>query len=165
MAVLINNVAYNWTMIQLVSEELTGSPNGNPEILQGVSAIKWNKKRDVKVNYGLNGKAVSRGLGNKVCTASITMDYATQKALRAGLDSLMEIGQFDLVVSFADPITEGGDELLTNSVADWTSETVRLVGCFFNEDGLDSKTDDDTIEMEFDLNPFDIEIGPAAGGA
>jgi hypothetical protein len=162
--VRVNNIAYNWTMIQLISPELAGANSGgNPTILQGVSAIKWNKKREVKPNYGLNGKQVSRGLGNEVCTASITMDYATQKLLRAGVKSLMEIGSFDLVINFADPINQSenaqdyvpGDA--TNPSA-WTSEKVTLKGCFFNEDGFESQNDDDNITKEFDLNPFDIEI-------
>ena len=42
---IINNVAYSWAMVQLTSLGLTGSANSNPIILQGVTAIKWNKKK------------------------------------------------------------------------------------------------------------------------
>ena len=31
--------------------------------LEGVSAIKWSKKRKVESNYGMGGKPVSRGFG------------------------------------------------------------------------------------------------------
>ena len=89
----VNNIAYNWSMVQLISTEL--GEDGTTQVLQGVSGIKWNKRRDVKPNYGRHGKQVSRGLGNEVCTASITMDYATQVLLRAGLNSLKELGSFD----------------------------------------------------------------------
>ena len=41
--------------------------------LEGVSAIKWSKKRKVESNYGMGGKPVSRGFGNITYSASITM--------------------------------------------------------------------------------------------
>ena len=63
--------------------------------LEGVSAIKWSKKRKVESNYGMGGRPVSRGFGNITYTASITMDYATQQLLRSVYGSLLEIGEFD----------------------------------------------------------------------
>ncbi|MDD6104137.1 MAG: hypothetical protein PUB73_05975 [Bacteroidales bacterium] len=148
MATVINNVAYSWAMIELTAPALTGSANSNPTILEGVTAIKWNKKRNVKLNYGLGGKPVNRGFGNYEPTASITMDYNTQVQLRALAGTLMEIGEFDLVISFA-------NELGTEN---WTTETVTLKGCMFNEDGFEASQDDTTLTKEFDLNPFDIVI-------
>ncbi len=135
-------------MIELTSPALTGSGDSNPIILEGVTAIKWNKKRNVKLNYGLGGKPVNRGFGNIEPTASITMDYNTQVQLRGLLGSLMAIGEFDLVISFA-------NELGTEN---WTQETVTLKGCMFNEDGFEAEQDDTTLTKEFDLNPFDIII-------
>lgn len=118
-------------------------------IMQGVSEIKWNKTRKVEKNYGIGGNAISRGFGNKTCTASITMDYNTVSQLRALAGSLMDLGEFDLIISF------------TNAYAgaDWTAETVTLKGCLFNEDGMESKQDDTNITKEFNLNPFDIITG------
>ena len=60
MATIVNNVAYSWAMIELTAPALTGSSNANPTILQGVSGIKWNIKRNVKTNYGLGGEPVNR---------------------------------------------------------------------------------------------------------
>ena len=77
------------------------------------------------------------------------MDYATQQALRSTYGSLMDIGEFDLIVSFANPM--GTD--------DWDTSSVTLKGCIFNEDGMESQQDDTNITHEFDLNPFDIQIG------
>ena len=151
----VNNIAYNWSMVQLISTEL--GEDGTTQVLQGVSGIKWNKRRDVKPKYGRHGKQVSRGLGNEVCTASITMDYATQVLLRAGLNSLKELGSFDLVVQFADPIG-GVGYVPGNDESSWVTETITLKGCFFNEDGMESQADDDNITKEVDLNPFDIDI-------
>ena len=42
---------------------------------------------------------------------------------------------------------------------DWTTTTVTLKGCIFTEDCLESQQDDTNITHEFDLNPFDIQIG------
>lgn len=146
MATIVNNVAYSWAMIELTAPALTGSANANPTILQGVSGIKWNIKRNVKTNYGLGGEPVNRGFGNREYTASITMDYNTQVQLRALKGTLMALGEFDLVISWA-------NELGTD---DWTTETVTLKGCLFTEDGMEAQQDDTNITKEFDLNPFKI---------
>lgn len=143
---IVNNVAYSWSMIELTAPGLTGSNDANPIILQGVSGIKWNIKKNVKTNYGLGGEPVNRGFGNREYTASITMDYNTQVQLRALKGSLMNLGEFDLVISFA-------NELGTD---DWTTETITLKGCLFTEDGMEAQQDDTNITKEFDLNPFKI---------
>ena len=150
---IINNVAYSWAMIQLTSAQLAGGDiSANPMILQGVSGIKWNIKRNVKQNYGLGGEPVNRGFGNTEYTASITMDYNTQNQLRGAYGSLTGIGEFDLQISFA-------NELGTDN---WTTEVVTLKGCLFTEDGLEVTQDDTSITKEFDLNPFTIEITQSA---
>lgn len=143
---IINNVAYSWAMVQLTAPALTGSANANPTILQGVTAIKWNIKKKVESNYGLGGEPVNRGFGNTEYTASITMDYNTQVQLRALKGSLMNLGEFDLVVSFANEF----------NTQDFSTETVTLKGCLFNEDGMEVSQDDTNITKEFDLNPFKI---------
>lgn len=145
---IINNVAYSWAMVQLTSLGLTGSANSNPIILQGVTAIKWNKKKKVEVNYGLGGEPANRGFGNTEYQAQITMDYNTQVQLRALRGSLMALGEFDLVISFANEFNS----------QDFSTETVTLKGCLFNEDGMEVSQDDTNITKEFELNPFKIEI-------
>ena len=143
---IVNNVAYSWSMVQLNAPALTGSANANPIILSGVSAVKWNIEHKVETNYGLGGQPVNRGFGNTVYTASITMDYNTQVQLRALKGSLMNLGEFDLVISFANDL--GSD--------DWVEETITLQGCLFNEDGMEVSQDDTNITKEFNLNPFKI---------
>lgn len=153
MATIINNVAYSWAMIEL-SFDTGGGADANTNtalssvILEGVSGIKWNIKRNVKTNYGLGGQPVNRGFGNTEYSASITMDYNTQVQLRALSGSLMALGEFDLVISFA-------NELGTD---DWTTETVTLKGCMFTEDGMEASQDDTNITKEFDLSPFKIVL-------
>lgn len=134
-------------MITLTSTAL-GIEEGSTT-LEGVSGLKWQKKRKVESNYGMGGKPVSRGFGNITYTASITMDYTTQQSLRSIYGSLMDIGEFDLIVSFANPMASD----------DWVTTTVTLKGCIFTEDAMDTKQDDTNITHEFDLNPFDIQIG------
>lgn len=151
---VINNVAYSWSMVQLTSAGLTGSTSANPVILQGVSGIKWNIKKNMKTNYGLGGEPVNRGFGNREYTASITMDYNTQVQLRALKGSLMALGEFDLVISFANEM--GVDD------SKWTTETITLKGCLFTEDGMEANQDDTNITKEFDLNPFKIIPSVAA---
>ena len=106
---IINNVAYSWSMIRISIPALDISEDST--IMQGVSEIKWNKTRKVENNYGIGGNAINRGFGNKTCTASITMDYNTVSQLRALAGSLMDLGEFDLIISF------------TNAYAgeDWTA--------------------------------------------
>ena len=74
------------------------------------------------------------------------MDYNTQVQLRALKGSLMAIGEFDLVVSFANEFNS----------QDFSTETVTLKGCLFNEDGMEVSQDDTNITKEFNLNPFKI---------
>ena len=148
MATIVNNVAYSWAMIELTAPALTGSANANFITLQGVTGIKWNRKWNVQTNYGLGGKPVNRGFGNWEYTASITMDYNTQVQIRSLRGSLTALGEFDLVISFANEF----------ETEDWTTETVTLKGCLFTEDGMEAAQDDTNITKEFDLNPFDIVI-------
>ena len=62
-------------------------------------------------------------------SASITMYYATQQLLRSVYGSLLEIGEFDLIVSFANPMASD----------DRTTTTVTLKVCIFSEDCLESQ--------------------------
>lgn len=148
MPTIVNNVAYSWALIELTSATLTGSSNSNSLILQGVTGIKWNRKWNVQTNYGLGGKPVNRGFGNWEYTASITLDYNAQVQLRNLRGSLTALGEFDLIISFANEFDS----------EDWTTETVTLRGCLFNEDGMEAAQDDTNITKEFDLNPFDIVL-------
>lgn len=143
----INNVSYSWGMVEITSEVLGGSSGPNPEILAGITAVKWNKEQKVETNYGLGAEPRGRGFGNKTYTASITMDYATAVALRAKCGGdLINLGQFDLKISFAN----------INDVVDIQTEVVTLQGCFFHQDGMEVQQDDTNIQMEYDLNPYRI---------
>lgn len=144
---LINNVSYSWSMIEITAPALTGAVS--PDILNGIVAIKYSSKQNVKDNYGLHGKKVGRGFGNIETSASITMDYNTQVALRNLKGSLRNLGEFNMILSFGNAVGDG----------QITSETVTLEGCFFDEDAMEANQDDTNITHEFDLHPYNIIIG------
>ena len=96
---IINNVAYSWSMITLSSTAL-GIDEGSTT-LEACRPSNGRRSAKVESNYGMGGRPVSRGFGNITYTASITMDYATQQLLRSVYGSLLEIGEFDLIISFA----------------------------------------------------------------
>ena len=146
MGVIINNVAYSWAMIQLSAPGL----GADSVTLTGVSAVSWNKQRSIGTNYGLGGKPVNRGFGNFTYSASITFDYNTYVTLLGANSSLMDLGEFDLTISFANAVD--GSE--------FTTHTVTLKGCIFDQDAMSASQDDTNIKNEYNLNPFDIIILP-----
>lgn len=89
----------------------------------------------------MDGKPVSRDFGNITYTASITMDYNTQQILRSTYGSLMDIGEFDMIISFTKSPWPSDD---------WETTTVPLKGCIFTEDVLETSQDDTNITHEFD---------------
>lgn len=145
--VLINNVEYGWSQIRIASPKLGVEENG--EIIFGVTAISWNKKRGTTKLYGLGANARKRGFGNWECEASITFRTSVQIALRGILNSLFELGEFDIIINF-DSEFETEDAVVGNN-------TVVLKGCMFNEDGFDAKQGDMEAEKTFDLNVMDIQ--------
>lgn len=151
MAATINNVSYSWSLIRISIPAFSITESSS--LIQGVSAIKWEKKRKVENNFGIGGNPIGRGFGNKTCTASLTMSYNVASNLRALAGSLMDLGEFDLIISFANAYAG----------ADWKAQTVTFKGCLFNEDGMESKQDDTNIEKEYQLNPFDILTGDTEG--
>lgn len=145
--ILINDVEYGWGQIRIASPALGIEENG--EVIFGVTAISWNKKRDTVKLYGLGSKAKKRGFGNWECEASITFRTSVQIALRGTLNTLMELGEFDIIVNF-DSEFETEDAVVGNN-------TVVLKGCMFSEDGFDAKQGDMEAEKTFDLNVMDIQ--------
>lgn len=140
----INNVDHSWSMI-----EITSSNTALQAVAPYISSIKWNIKRNVKVNYGLKGKPVGRGFGNTEHTASIVLNENGLQHLRAACGGdLIKLGEFDLIVSWVD------DMGITDLPV---MHTTTLKGCFFNEDGLDANQDSTELTKELDLNPFTIE--------
>lgn len=133
-------------MINLTSAAL----GADSQTLAGVTAISWSKQRNIQTNYGLGGKPMNRGYGNFTYSASITFDYNTYVTLLGANSTLLELGEFDLVISFSNAV-DGSD---------FTTHTVTLQGCIFDEDAMSASQDDTSISHEYNLNPFNIIIAP-----
>ena len=98
-----------------------------------------------ELNSGANNLPVSRGFGNVVASASITLHMDDIELLRASIPSgrLQDLGIFDVIVSYAHPET-----------AKQVSHTI--VNCFLNENGVSVGQDDTLIEKQLNLNPAHI---------
>lgn len=143
----INNVEYGWSQVRFSAGTDLGIEENSP-ILAGVTAVNWNKKRIVEPVYGVGHRPIGRGIGNTEMEASITFLTSVQIALRGQLNTLMELGEFDLIVSFESEF-ESEDAVIGNN-------TVILKGCLFNEDGFEAKQGDTSAEKTFELNVLDI---------
>lgn len=148
MAIKINGVEVGWSQLK-VSSTLDLGIGEDSLILSGVTEITFKKKRDQEKKYGLGAKARKRGFGNETCEASIKFYTSTQQALRGQLQSLMNLGEFDLTIAF-DNNEFDVEDLPTGS------NVVVLKQCLFTEDGLSMAQGDSSGEETYDLDPMDI---------
>ena len=150
----INNVAYSWSMIQLQTN-LTGESASAP-IFVDCTSISWDTDRKVESIYGLGGQPRKRGFGNVTYSASITLPFSTQIALRqkSSDGTLLGLGEFNLIVSWVNDLAQGVD-----------SETVTLAGCLLTQSGMSASQDDTSITKEFDLHPHRIFTNKIAANA
>lgn len=155
MATLINHVAYSWSMIQLKTT-ITGDTGGETGYLIDCTAVDWKTSRKMEEIYGLGGQSRSRGFGNVTYSASMEIPYATQEYLRSKSTNgtLMGLGNFDLIVSWCNDLSQNID-----------AETVTLAECLLTEGGMESKQDDTSITMKFDLHPRRIYTPKALANA
>lgn len=130
-------------MVQLKSS-ITGDTGGETALFIDCTAVDWKTSRKMEEIYGLGGQSRSRGFGNVVYSASIEFPYATQEYLRTKSTNgtLMGLGNFDLVVSWCNDLAESIN-----------AEAITLKECVFTESGMETKQDDTSITMKFDLHP------------
>lgn len=155
MATVINNVACSWSMIELTPT--SGVSDFNQTMLLDCTAISWNTERKLENIYGIGGQPRKRGFGNVEYTASITLPYGTQAAIRAASPdgTMMGIGEFDLKISWVNEL--GSDATLNvGGAASNAIEIVTIAGCIFTQGGMEASQDDTSITKEFDLHPFRI---------
>lgn len=139
---LVNGRSYDWSMIEFNFSHISG------EQIMGISGITYKRERKIEKKYGVGSKPIGKGYGNIDYTATITMDMNAIQEIKALVPSgvLEELGEFDLVVSYNHP-TSGATVIDT------------IKSCCFSEQGTDVSQDDTSIEMEYNLNPGDIEFG------
>lgn len=127
---LINGKAYEWADIRLI---LFGIP------VAGITAISYSDKQEMENNYGAGSLPVSRGYGNVMCEASITLESNEVEAITAQAPNgrLQEISEFDVVVSY---LPVGGLPV---------THTLKM--CRFMENVRDAKQGDKKIEVTIPL--------------
>lgn len=135
---MINGTAYSWSQIEIRFNNIV-------QPLSGVSAIEYMDTQKTELNSGANDLPISRGFGNVVATASITLHMDDIEQIRASIPSgrLSELGQFDMVITFEHP------ESSKNVV-----HTIK--NCYINENGMSVNQDDTLIERQYNLNPTHI---------
>jgi hypothetical protein len=94
--ILINNVEYGWSSITLSIGGL---------VIKGITNISYSENQQAENIYGAGGRPVSRGVGNREATASITIHkseyFALQKAAKAkGYESILDLPFFDVTVIY-----------------------------------------------------------------
>jgi len=135
---MINGTAYSWSQISITTTKFN-------QPLSGVSAIEYMDTQKTEFNSGVNDLPISRGFGNVVASASITLHMDDIEQIRASIPSgrLSELGQFDIVITFEHPETS------KNVV-----HTIK--NCYINENGMSVNQDDTLIERQYTLNPSHI---------
>lgn len=128
---LVNGQAYSWAQIAC---NILGTD------VAGITAISYSETQDKQDNYGAGTRPVSRGYGNVVATASITLEMAEVQALQniAPGRNIMEIPAFDIIVSY---IPKGGTGTVTH----------KLRNCEFKTNVREVNQNDMTIPCVLEL--------------
>jgi len=135
---MVNGTSYSWSQIELkfqyISQEITGVTN-----------IDYSEEQKTEFNFGANNRPVSRGYGNVVASASVTLHMDDIEAIRSNIPSgnLSELGEFDVLISFLHPDS-----------AKIISHTIK--NCYINENGVSVGQDDTIIEKQLNLNPSHV---------
>lgn len=143
----INDVEVGWSMISITSTVDLGIGEDS-KILSGVTGISWNRKRIKEKKYGLGADPYANGFGNNEYEASITFRTSVQQALRGQLNTMLELGMFDLTIVF-------NSEFETQDIP-LGSNTIILKNCMITEDGSEFKQGDTDSEKTFELDPMKI---------
>lgn len=127
---LINGTAYSWAQIKV---NILGTP------VTGITAIKYTEEQEMQDNFGAGNRPVSRGYGGITAGGSITLHMEEIEALQqaSATGSLMDIPEFDIVVSFLP--------------AAGIIRTHTLHNCRFKKNERDIKQGDMEIAVELDL--------------
>jgi len=148
--ITINSKTYDWRMISLQFDVPGFS---QPIIPTGVTSIKYSQTRDSQWNFGIGGRAISKGFGNTVAEGSITMaafelqnikDRMTKEAGDIGI-YLQNLPMFNILVIY--------------NFDDGTTKTDVIRNCSFNTDASEVSQNDMFIQVDINLDPSDILFG------
>ena len=104
---LVNGVAYDWSNIIC-------SILGRPVI--GITNITYASTQDMENNYGAGCFPITRGYGNVVATASITLTIEEVENLQtiAPDGMLQNIPEFDIIVMYMSNLTNPKTHIIKN---------------------------------------------------
>ena len=135
---MVNGTSYSWSQIELRFSNIV-------QEITGVTNIDYSEEQKAEFNFGANNRPVSRGFGNVVASASVTLHMDDIEAIRSNIPSgnLGDLGEFDVVISFLHPDS-----------AKIISHTIK--NCYINENGVSVGQDDTIIEKQLNLNPSHV---------
>ncbi len=144
----INGKTYDWRMISLQF-----SVNGKDYTPTGVTSLTYTQTRESQWNFGIGGRAISKGFGNTTAEASITMAAFELQNLKDDMTNetgdtgtyLQNIDKFDLRVMY--------------NFDDGSSKIDIIKDCSFNTDGTGASQNDMFIQQEIVLDPSHIRFG------
>ncbi len=144
----INGKTYDWRMISI-----TFSVNGVDYTPTGVTSLTYSQTRESQWNYGIGGRAISKGFGNTSAEATITMAaFELQNIKDAMINNAGDTGTY---IQNLDQFTM----LVAYNFDDGTTKIDSIQGCSFNTDGGGAAQNDMFIQQDIDLDPSDIRFG------
>jgi len=149
---VINGIAYDWASIEFKFS--TGSVNENSEIVQ-ITSIGYGETRESKLNYGRGSQPVSKGFGNVSVEGKMKISMNEMRRLinAATNGKVQNLPAFDILISYK---PGSGDAIIVADV---------LNGCTIDSTRFDLNQNDMDIEVEVNLNPFNITYGTASSFA
>lgn len=152
----INGATYDWRMISLSINIDLGDGNVQSFEPYGVTELTYSQTRDSQWNFGIGGRAVSKGYGNTTAEANITMaafelqrlkDAMAGDAITEGQDSryIQNIPMFNIDVTY--------------NFDDGTTKVDRIMNCSFNSDSGGAAQNDMFIQTSIELDPSEIRFG------
>jgi len=154
--ITVNGKTYDWRMISVVFKIDYGSGDIKLLVPTGVTSLTYSQTRDSQKNFGIGGRAISKGYGNTDATASITIAAFELQAIK---DKMI-----------GDAITNGQDSRYIQNIPDFnidvtynfddgTTKTDQLIKCSLNTDSAGASQNDMFIQTDIDLDPFEIRFG------
>jgi 3-oxoacyl-(acyl-carrier-protein) synthase len=138
---MVNGVQHSWASIKMTMLGRT---------VTGFTAVNYKKSREKMDNYGGGDEVDHRAYGQKKSSADITLykyevDALIEAARQQGIEDLLEIGPFDVVVVFQ---VKGSTKTKTDIIRN----------CEFTEHPTDVKSGDMKVEIKCPLITSHIEF-------
>lgn len=155
----VNGQTYDWRMISISINIDLGDGSTQTYTPIGVTALNYSQTRDSQWNFGIGGRAVSKGYGNTVAEASITMAaFELQKLKDAMAGNAVTSGQNSRYIQNI-PLFNVD---VTYNFDDGTTKVDRIMQCSFNTDSAGAAQNDMFIQSDISLDPSEIRFGITA---